>query len=69
MAAEKTTPIQTVMMTTRATKCGDYNETGGGREDGLNLGSDDESACTYIGDTNYVALTGHQREVENGGRD
>ena len=42
----------------RATKCGDYDETGGGREDGLNLGSDDERACTYIRDTNYVALTG-----------
>ena len=41
---------------TRATKCGDCDETGGGREDGLNLGSD-ERACTYIGGTNYVALT------------
>ena len=41
----------------RATKCGDYDETGGGREDGLNLGSD-ERACTYIGGMNYVAFTG-----------
>ena len=27
-------------------------------EDGLNSGSDEECACTYICDTNYVALTG-----------
>jgi len=44
-----------------ATKCGDYVETGGGGEDGLNLGNDEERACTSIGSTNYVALFGEGR--------
>ena len=29
----------------RATTCGDYDESGGGREGDLTLGSDDERAC------------------------
>ena len=36
-------------------------ETGGGGEDGLNLGNDEERACTSIGSTNYVALFGEGR--------
>ena len=42
-------------------KCGDYDESGGGREDDFDAGCDDERACSYIGDTKYVALTGRRR--------
>ena len=42
---------------TRAMKCGDYDEAGGGREGSSNSDYDDGRTCTYIGDTNYVALT------------
>ena len=43
---------------TRATECGDHDETDGGKEDDFNSDSDDERASTYIDCTNYVTLTG-----------
>ena len=46
---------------TRAMKCGDYVESGDGNEDDSNSDGNDECACTYIGGTNYVALTGEEK--------
>ena len=48
-------------------KCGDYDESGGGREDDFDAGCDDERAYSYIGDTKYVALTGREKGHNLGG--